>query len=101
LQTALIDPKLVGLGINEEWMARNTRNDAAWAYANSPHTFSKKEALDLVSSNLEILLGLESREFSSAGDHRKGWVAWEGDWTTFEGRVRAVRAEGGGPVDLF
>jgi hypothetical protein len=84
-------------------MARNTRNDAAWAYANSPDVFSKKDALDLVSSNLEVLLGLVDREQQAQVQARaeRGWVAWEGDWTSFEGRVRAIRPEGGRVVDLL
>ena len=90
----------VGLGITEEWEARNTRYDAAWAYANAPHTFSKQDALDLVSSNLEELLGLNDGKTSiAAGD--KGWVAYEGDLFGFGGRVKAVRSEGSDMVDLF
>ncbi|KAK4684354.1 hypothetical protein P7C73_g5825, partial [Tremellales sp. Uapishka_1] len=79
----------VGLGITEEWQARNTRYDAAWVYANSPEVFSKQSALDLVSSNLEELLGLN--EGKTAG----GWVAYEGDLFGFGGRVRAVKDETG------
>lgn len=83
-------------------MARNTRNDAAWIYASSPDVFSKQAAIDLVSKNLETLLGLEDREKASAGSAlRKGWVAWEGDWTSLGGRVRAIRGESGEAVDLF
>lgn len=81
-------------------MARNTRNDAAWAYANSPEVFTKSDALALVSSNLDILLGLKDSS-AKVDEGAKGWVAWEGDWTGFGGRVRAVRAEGSGVVDLL
>lgn len=86
-------------------MARNTREDAAWIYASSPDVFSKQAALDLVSKNLEILLGLKDRDATaSANDNnssRQGWVAWEGDWTTMGGRVRAIRGESGEAVDLL
>lgn len=81
-------------------MARNTRNDAAWTYANNPDIFSKSDALALVSTNLDILLGLKERD-EKLGEISKGWVAWEGDWTGFGGRVRAVKAEGAGVVDLI
>ena len=76
----------VGLGIHEEWMARNTRYDAAWAYAEAPDVFSKKDAIDLVSTNLEELLGL-----GDLGEAR-GWVAYEGDMFGFGGVVRAVKS---------
>lgn len=94
------DGKTVGLGITEEWMARNTRYDAAWVYANSPETFSKQSALDLVSSNLEELLGLNDGA-GKLDDEERGWVAYEGDVFGFGGRVRAVRGDGAERVDLF
>jgi hypothetical protein len=87
----------VGLGIQEEWAARNTRHDAAWAYANNPEVFSKQQAIDLVSSNLEELLGLDKEEKGLEG----GWVAWEGDWFSMDARVRGVKGVGSEMVDLF
>ena len=97
-------------------MVRNTQYDAAWVYTNNPEIFSKSEALDLVSKNLEIMLGVNERAGVDAGagafagvegqfaseEKRKqeqgqaGWVAWEGDWTKFEGKVRAVKGPGAG-----
>nr|XP_031860080.1 uncharacterized protein CI109_004444 [Kwoniella shandongensis]KAA5527152.1 hypothetical protein CI109_004444 [Kwoniella shandongensis] len=85
----------VGLGIVEEWQARNTRYDAAWVYANNPETFTKSSALDLVSKNLDELLGLDLE------GGKKGWVAYEGDLFGFESRVRGVKGYGNGQVDLF
>ena len=87
----------VALGIEEEWQARNTRNDAAWVYANNPEVFSKQQAIDLVSSNLEELLGLDKDVKGLDG----GWVAWEGDWFTMNARVRGVKGSGSEVVDLF
>ncbi len=81
-------------------MARNTRYDAAWVYSNSPDTFTKQSALDLVSSNLEELLGLKDGK-EDVTEMEKGWVAYEGDMFGFGGRVRAVRGEGAEKVDLF
>ncbi|ORY35366.1 hypothetical protein BCR39DRAFT_509101 [Naematelia encephala] len=90
---------LVGLGIEEEWEARNTRLEAAWTYANSPSVFTKSDALSLVSKNLEELLGLEDGVKARA--ESKSWVAWEGDVFGFEGRVKAIRAQGADHVDMI
>lgn len=62
---------------------------------NSAGVFNKSSALDLVTTNLEKVLGLKPS--SSKGS----WVAYEGDMFTMEGRVRAVRGEGKDVVDLF
>ncbi|WVQ81918.1 hypothetical protein IAT38_004045 [Cryptococcus sp. DSM 104549] len=90
----------VGLGITEEWQARNTRYDAAWVYANSPEVFTKSSALSLVSDNLEELLGLND-DGKGLKAEEKGWVAYEGEVFGFGGRVRAVRGVAKGEVDLF
>ena len=81
-------------------MARNTRYEAAWVYANSPNMFSKQSALDLVSSNLEELLGLNDG-MDLLAEEEKGWVAYEGDLFGFGGKVKAVRGTGAETVDLF
>jgi hypothetical protein len=63
--------------------------------------------MDLVSKNLEIMLGLHERVVDDASatmaktGEQTGWVAWEGDWTMFGGRVRAVKAPGVDDVHLF
>ncbi|KIR29030.1 amidohydrolase [Cryptococcus deuterogattii LA55] len=90
----------VGLGIVEEWQARNTRYDVAWVYANSPETFSKSSALALVSNNLEELLGLNDNA-NALRENEKAWFAYEGDLFGFEGRVRGVRGYAKDEVDLF
>ena len=91
----------VGLGIAEEWQARNTRNDAAWEYASNPEVFSKQQAIELVSTNLESLLGVKAKSVDSEMEESGSWVAWEGDWFSMEARVRGVRSEGSETVDLF
>lgn len=94
----------------EAWQARNTQNDAAWIYANNPEVFTKQAALDLVSSNLEELLGLKDRQgkedavksVSEEEGEGKSWVAWEGDlFGGGFGRARAVKSVGATRVDLF
>lgn len=84
----------VGLGITEEWMARNIRLDAAWTYINANASLSKAQAMEMVSSNLDKLLGLESKE-------NAGWVAWQGDFFSMNSKVSAVRGEGRASVDMF
>lgn len=59
--------------------------------------FSKQQAIDLVSSNLQELLGLDKEEKGLEG----GWVAWEGDWFSMNARVRGVKGHGSEVVDLF
>jgi imidazolonepropionase-like amidohydrolase len=89
----------VGLGIHEECDARLTRYDMAWAYASAPHVFSRQQALDLVSSNLEELLGLNDGDELAAQD--RDWVAYDGDMFTLQSRVRAVRPAGADYVHLL
>lgn len=86
----------MGLGILEEWEARNTRYEAAWVYANGG--FSKDQAIALASSNLAELLGLHDGEGAS---ERGDWVAYEGDFFGIDGRVRAISNPAGDVVDLF
>ncbi|KAI0746218.1 composite domain of metallo-dependent hydrolase [Daedaleopsis nitida] len=50
----------VGLGILESWDARNARFDAAWAALEANGELSKADALALVSSNIEKLLGVKT-----------------------------------------
>jgi hypothetical protein len=88
----------VALGIEENWQARNTRNDAAWIYANNPEVFSKQDAIGLVSKNLGALLGLDTGDKVEGED---SWVAWEGDWFSIDARVRGVKGAGSEMVDLF
>jgi hypothetical protein len=83
-------------------MARNTRLDSAWVYANSPDVFSKTEAIDLVSKNLIELLGLDERDGEGfKGGFETGWVAYEGDMFGMGARVRGVRSAGAQGIDLF
>jgi hypothetical protein len=71
----------------------------AWAYASAPHVFSRQQALDLVSSNLEELLGLNDGDELAAQD--RDWVAYDGDMFTLQSRVRAVRPAGADYVHLL
>nr|XP_018261300.1 amidohydrolase [Kwoniella dejecticola CBS 10117]OBR83458.1 amidohydrolase [Kwoniella dejecticola CBS 10117] len=92
----------VGLGIQEEWQARNTLYEAAWTYANSPSgVFSKRDALDLVGKNLEILLGLDDSSKTTVGAGA-GWVAHQGNPFEFGSKVVSVKGHGEEKsIDLF
>ncbi|KAJ7731104.1 hypothetical protein DFH07DRAFT_1065777 [Mycena maculata] len=81
----------VGIKIGDPAGARNTRFDAAWAALESNGAIGKAEALALVSTNLETLLGVTS----SNGD----LVATKGG-SDFEGKVIAIISPSRGSVDL-
>ncbi|KAF8444526.1 composite domain of metallo-dependent hydrolase [Boletus edulis BED1] len=59
ITTLLAHGVKVGIGILEQWSARNTRLDAAWAALESNGQISKSETLALASTNLEELLGVK------------------------------------------
>ena len=82
--------QLVGLGIDEQWSARNTRFDVGWTLLGSP-SLTTQSALALVTTNLEKLLGLKtSAEFSA-----RDWIAVEGaDAFGFDGKVVATGGAG-------
>ncbi|KAH8116645.1 composite domain of metallo-dependent hydrolase [Phellopilus nigrolimitatus] len=86
----------VGIGIEESWSARNTRFDAAWAALESFGSITKTQALELVSSNLETLLGL------NVDPELTDLVATEtGDIFDFEGKVVGIISPRKGAVNLF
>jgi hypothetical protein len=78
-------------------MARNTRLDMAWEYTNSAGVFSKAAALDLVTTNLERMLGLST----TTSTEKAGWVAFEGDPFALQATVKAVRGEERPYVNIF
>jgi hypothetical protein len=83
----------VGVGILEEWMARNTRFDIAWAALESNGTINKERAIALATSNLDELLGV-----NSAND----LVAYKGgDMLSMSSKVVAVVSKLRAEVDLF
>ncbi|KAG5639405.1 hypothetical protein H0H81_002937 [Sphagnurus paluster] len=84
----------VGLGVEEAWAARNLRFDVGWSALQTNGQLSKSEALALASTNLEILLGLNTEN--------SDLVATQGgDLISFEGKVISVVSPGRGVVDLF
>jgi imidazolonepropionase-like amidohydrolase len=91
----------VGLGITEECDARLTRYNMAWAFASSPQIFSRQDAIDLVSTNLEELLGLNDGLDTESAAKDIDWVAYDGDMFTLQSRVRAVRPRGADYVHLL
>ncbi|KAJ7698627.1 carbohydrate esterase family 9 protein [Mycena rosella] len=81
----------VGIKVTDPSEVRNTRFDMAWAALESNGALGKAEALALVSTNLEKLLGVED----GSGD----LVATKGG-SGFEGKVVAIILPGHGFVDL-
>ncbi|KAL0956531.1 hypothetical protein HGRIS_002672 [Hohenbuehelia grisea] len=58
----------VGIGIQEQWGARNTRLDVAWAALDAGGEISKADAIALASVNLERLLGVQADLDADNGD---------------------------------
>ncbi|KAF8584419.1 carbohydrate esterase family 9 protein [Ramaria rubella] len=88
LTTLLAHNVTVAIGIVDEFAARNTRFDVAWAALESSGRIDKHTAFELASTNLETLLGVrvvpEQREY----------VAWHGgDALEMRGKAVAVFSE--------
>jgi hypothetical protein len=84
----------VGLGIEEDWQARNAWFDAAWVAIEAGGKIDKETALALVSSNLERLLLGEERA-------NQDLVAWQGDIFDMNSKVIAVISNARGQVDIL
>ncbi|KAF9029564.1 composite domain of metallo-dependent hydrolase [Hymenopellis radicata] len=76
----------VGIGIQNQSYARNTRFDVGWAALSAFSGLSKTDALALATTNLEQLLGISSRA---------------GSLLDFEAKVVGVISPRKGVVDLF
>ncbi|KAH8822344.1 carbohydrate esterase family 9 protein [Flagelloscypha sp. PMI_526] len=87
----------VGIGVKENWMARNLRFEIGYAAVQAGGTISKETAIELGSTNVENLLGLDS-EAEITGD----LVAIAGgELFEFGGKVVGVILPRLGRVDLF
>jgi hypothetical protein len=85
----------VGLGIEEDWQARNAWFDAAWVAIEAGGKLDKEMALALVSSNLERLLLGEERA-------NQDLVAWHGgDIFDMNSKVIAVISNTREQVDIL
>ncbi|KAI0635470.1 composite domain of metallo-dependent hydrolase [Trametes polyzona] len=85
----------VGLGIRVADEAMNTRFDVAWAALEANDTISKEQALALVSTNIEQLLGVERDE------HGGDMVATVGGDLAEYSKVVAVISPTRGVVDFL
>ncbi|KII89857.1 hypothetical protein PLICRDRAFT_40029 [Plicaturopsis crispa FD-325 SS-3] len=87
----------VAIGVIDEYTARNTRLDLAWAALESDGRVSKAQALALATTNLESALGLEWSDAAA-----EDLVVYEGgDVFDFESKVVGVVSARRGVVDLF
>ncbi|KAI6000811.1 hypothetical protein EDD15DRAFT_2362285 [Pisolithus albus] len=78
------------------WAAQNMRWDAAWASIDAPDVIDTATALNMASTNVELLLGVDRD--SDAVD----LVATTGgDLLSFEGKVAAVISQDRSVVDIF
>ncbi|TFK25665.1 composite domain of metallo-dependent hydrolase [Coprinopsis marcescibilis] len=73
----------VGLGILEQWQARSTRFDVAWTALDSNGRITKTEAIELVTANLEQLLGVRKPNLDLVAVKR-------GSLHDFEGQVVGI-----------
>ncbi|KAI4593686.1 hypothetical protein KJ359_009170 [Pestalotiopsis sp. 9143b] len=81
----LIDAGVVAaIGLEEDWLVRDLAILAGVAYTNGEGRLSKKDALDLVSTNVYKILGLETPEAS--GD----FIIYEGSPLEVGAQVKAV-----------
>ncbi|KAL1874778.1 hypothetical protein VTK73DRAFT_197 [Phialemonium thermophilum] len=85
---------LTAIGLEEDWVVRDLGLLAGIAYKNGEGRFSRKDALDLVSTNVHKIMGLEVPRYS---DH---FVIYEGDPLEIDSRVKAV-AGGLGTVEVY
>lgn len=85
----------VGLGVISNSETRNARLEAGWIALNAGGQLSREEAITLVSSNLEKLLGLNPHE-------QPDMVAYSsGDVLDFHSKVVAVLSPELGYVDIL
>ncbi|OAX43328.1 composite domain of metallo-dependent hydrolase [Rhizopogon vinicolor AM-OR11-026] len=94
--TLLAHGVTVGIGIVEQWSARNTRFDIAWAALESDGKISREQALALGSVNLEKLLGVQRSESSSDLVVTRG-----GTLLDLEAKIIGIIAPRRGFVDLM
>lgn len=85
------------IGLEEDWRVRDLALLAGVAYQNGGGLLSEKTALDLVSTNVYKVLGLEAPEQEEEAGH---FVVYEGSPLEIGSRIRAV-AGGLGKVSVF
>lgn len=94
---ALVDAGVAtAIGLEEDWLIRDMALLAGIAHQNSGGRVSEKEALGLISTNIDRILGTEGQQSSNNGH----FVVYEGSPLEIDGRIRAV-GSGGDSVTLF
>ncbi|KAH7911300.1 composite domain of metallo-dependent hydrolase [Hygrophoropsis aurantiaca] len=94
ITTLLAHGVTVGVGIEEQWSARNTRFDVAWAALEGDGHITKSQAIALSSINLEKLLGVTSIGGDLVATHG-------GTLLDLEAKVVSVISSQRGLVDLL
>lgn len=80
---------LLGISVEETWETRDLGLLAGIAYANSEGRLSEKEALGLVGSNINKILGIEKE--ATHKTKKMEWVIWESSPLEIGGKVRGIR----------
>ncbi|CAK7234653.1 hypothetical protein SEUCBS140593_009016 [Sporothrix eucalyptigena] len=87
---------VVGIGLEEDWVLRDLGLFAGIAYANGGGRLSERAALALVSTNIDSLLGFDTKAATSS----KHFVVHEGSPLEINSRVKAV-GNGQGKLTVF
>lgn len=88
---------VTAIGLEEDWLIRDLALLAGVAYKNGGGRLSEKSALDLISTNVYKMLGLEEKAESTGEGH---FVVFEGSPLEIGSRVKAVGG-GLGRVSVF
>lgn len=75
------------------WRSVELMQQLAWAYEDADGLVTKAEAIAMLSSRLEAMMGLKEAP-------EEEYVAWEGDPFEFGAKVRAIGVPGKG-VEIF
>jgi imidazolonepropionase-like amidohydrolase len=88
------------IGLEEDWLIRDLALLAGIAYRNGGGRLGEKSALDLVSSNVYKMLGLESPSAHGEEDGMGHFIVFEGSPLEINHRIRAV-GSGSQKVTVF
>ncbi|KAK7628417.1 amidohydrolase [Phyllosticta citricarpa] len=96
---ALVDADVTAIGTVEDWEARDLGLMAGIAYANGEGKLSEQDALDLISTNVYKILGLDKAS-EKVQNPRNDFVVYEGSPLEIRSRLVAV-GSGQGVLSVF
>jgi imidazolonepropionase-like amidohydrolase len=89
---------LTAIGVNENWEVRDLNLMAGVAYKNGGGRLNEREAVALISENIDKMLGLPRKSVALGGQSE--FVVFEGSPLEVGSKVRAI-ADGAGEVAVF